>query len=85
MGINKVILRTSLCTDQKYLILSFLFAAYFLVHVSVHPFLSLAAFTFNLSALIFAPRYDEEADQILHYERVSLIDLEKIEMGPYTW
>lgn len=38
-----------------------------------------------LSDQIFALRYDEEADQILHYERVSLIDLEKIEMGPHTW
>lgn len=32
----------------------------------------------------YIAQYDEEADQILHYERVSLIDLEKIEMGPHT-
>ncbi|XP_045120443.1 phosphatidylinositide phosphatase SAC2-like isoform X1 [Portunus trituberculatus] len=32
----------------------------------------------------YVAQYDEEADQILHYERVSLIDLEKIEMGPHT-
>ncbi|KAG0711962.1 Phosphatidylinositide phosphatase SAC2 [Chionoecetes opilio] len=32
----------------------------------------------------YVAQYDEEADQILHYERVSLIDLEKIEMGPFT-
>nr|XP_027213923.1 phosphatidylinositide phosphatase SAC2-like [Penaeus vannamei] len=32
----------------------------------------------------YVAQYDEETDQILRYERVSLIDLEKIEMGPYT-
>ncbi|XP_066980218.1 phosphatidylinositide phosphatase SAC2 isoform X1 [Macrobrachium rosenbergii] len=32
----------------------------------------------------YVAQYDEELDQILHYERVSLIDLEKIEMGPYS-
>ncbi|XP_050735136.1 phosphatidylinositide phosphatase SAC2-like isoform X2 [Eriocheir sinensis] len=32
----------------------------------------------------YVAQYNEETDQILHYERVSLIDLEKIEMGPYT-
>ncbi|XP_071541737.1 phosphatidylinositide phosphatase SAC2 isoform X2 [Panulirus ornatus] len=32
----------------------------------------------------YVAQYDEETDQILHYERVSLIDLEKIEMGPHT-
>ncbi|XP_045613679.1 phosphatidylinositide phosphatase SAC2 isoform X2 [Procambarus clarkii] len=32
----------------------------------------------------YVAQYDEETDRILHYERVSLIDLEKIEMGPFT-
>lgn len=49
------------------------------------PLLVLSYFYVNLNAPIFPPRYNEETDQILHYERVSLIDLEKIEMGPYTW
>ncbi|CAL4085307.1 unnamed protein product [Meganyctiphanes norvegica] len=32
----------------------------------------------------YVATYDEETDQIERYERVSLIDLEKIEMGAYT-
>lgn len=49
------------------------------------PLLVHSYFYASLNAPIFPPRYNEETDQILHYERVSLIDLEKIEMGPYTW
>ncbi|KAL7647035.1 UNVERIFIED_CONTAM: hypothetical protein RMT77_002292 [Armadillidium vulgare] len=33
----------------------------------------------------YVAQYDEEADRILHFVRISLIDLDKVEYGPYTF